>query len=238
MAHSLCISVTILDDLFHGCRDDDEPEWPPSPMRLFQALLAGSRLGCRNGQWNGAKAEAFRWLERQAPPVIIAPSAQRAAAYTLYVPNNDSDQKFERQDRLTGKFVQPQRIRSTECADANLPRLHYVWPIDDQSWADAHRHCDVLCQAARHLIALGWGVDQAFADGRVISEGEAMALPGQPWYPRKGVRQVQHMLRVPKPGSLADCERAYKAFYGAYTLGEARQNDESRLRHARQGTLL
>lgn len=212
MRRSLCISVTILDDLFHGCRDDDKPEWPPSPMRLFQALLAGSRLGCRNGQWNGAKAEAFRWLERQAPPVIIAPRAQPAAAYTLYVPNNDSDQKFERQDRLTGKFVQPQRIVNTDCAAPDLPRLHYLWTIGDQGGTDARTHCDVLCEAARHLIALGWGIDQAFADGRVISEAEAMALTGERWYPWKGVRQVQSALRVPKAGSLNDCERAYKAF--------------------------
>ncbi|MER3462825.1 MAG: type I-U CRISPR-associated protein Cas5/Cas6, partial [Armatimonadota bacterium] len=45
MTRHLCISVTPLDDLFHGKGDDDEPEWPPSPMRLFQALVAGSRTG-------------------------------------------------------------------------------------------------------------------------------------------------------------------------------------------------
>jgi len=86
----LCISITFLDPLFHGQGDGYEPEWPPSPMRLFQALLAGARTGCRERAWSDAKAEAFRWLEKRDPPEIITPRVHRAPAYTLYVPNNDS----------------------------------------------------------------------------------------------------------------------------------------------------
>lgn len=208
MKSQLCISVTLLHELYHGCRDNDQPEWPPSPMRLFQALLAGSKLACRNGDWNSAKADAFRWLERQGPPTIVAPPTYAATAYTLYVPNNDADKKFDRQERLTAKFVRPQRIEALE----DLPRLHYLWLIPDGQQDEVKRYCDVVCKEARRLVALGWGIDQAFADGRVISEAEAAALPGQRWHPRKGVRRVEPMLRVPKKGSLADCERAYKAF--------------------------
>jgi CRISPR-associated protein Csb2 len=89
MARHLCISVTFLDPLFHGKGDRDEPEWPPSPMRLFQALLAGSRTGCRDREWSDMKAEAYRWLEkREEPPVIITPVVRRArTACTLFVPN-------------------------------------------------------------------------------------------------------------------------------------------------------
>jgi len=82
MTRYLCISVTLLDNLFHGKRDGDEPEWPPSPMRLFQALLAGSKLASRNGNWNGAKAAAFRWLENLKAPLVIAPPSRAAAVYT------------------------------------------------------------------------------------------------------------------------------------------------------------
>jgi CRISPR-associated protein Csb2 len=39
MTYYLCISVSFLDSLFHGKADGDEPEWPPSPLRIFQALL-------------------------------------------------------------------------------------------------------------------------------------------------------------------------------------------------------
>ena len=65
MSGYLCISVTFLDPLFHGKGDGDEWEWPPSPMRVFQALLAGSRTGCRNIEWSTVKSDAFRWLEQK-----------------------------------------------------------------------------------------------------------------------------------------------------------------------------
>jgi CRISPR-associated protein Csb2 len=212
MPRYLCISVTLLDELFHGCRDDDEPEWPPSPMRLFQALLAGSKLASRNGNWNGERAAAFRWLERLKPPLVIAPPSRPAAVYTLYVPNNDADQKFERQDRLTSKVVRPQRLRPGAGAGDELPQLHYVWTIDNCPKAEAEKHCDILSQEARRLVAFGWGIDQAIANGRVLSDADLAVLAGERWYPREGVQNVQPMLRVPMPGSLADCERAYEAF--------------------------
>ena len=82
----LCISVTFLDPFFHGKGDGDEPEWPPSPMRIFQALLAGSRTGCHNMEWSTAKSDAFHWLEQRKAPVIITPSARRAPTNTLFVP--------------------------------------------------------------------------------------------------------------------------------------------------------
>ena len=40
MPAHLCLSVTFLDGEFHGRRDGGESEWPPSPLRLFQALVA------------------------------------------------------------------------------------------------------------------------------------------------------------------------------------------------------
>jgi CRISPR-associated protein Csb2 len=226
----LCISVTILDDLFHGCRDDDEPEWPPSPMRLFQALLAGSKLASRNGNWNGEKAAAFRWLESLKPPLVIAPPSRPAAVYTMYVPNNDADQKFERQDRLTSKVVRPRRIGGGAGGSGELPQLHYVWTVGNSQQADAEKRCAVLCREARRLVALGWGIDQAVADGRVLSDADLAVLSGERWYPREGVQNVQPMLRVPKPGSLADCERAYKAF--TQRIGCKRQGRGAKLEYA------
>src|SRR5215470_17397111 len=110
MVRHLCISVTFLDPLFHCKRDNDVPEWPPSPMRLFQALIAGARAGCHNDEWSEAKAEAFRWLASCQPPLIIAPESRLAHSYSLYVPNNDSDKEPERSERLTTKTVRPQHL--------------------------------------------------------------------------------------------------------------------------------
>ena len=41
MTH-LLLTVRFLDDRYHGLLDRGGPvEWPPSPFRLFQALVAG-----------------------------------------------------------------------------------------------------------------------------------------------------------------------------------------------------
>jgi len=210
----LCISVTLLDSLFHGKGDGDEPEWPPSPMRLFQALVAGSRTGCRNGDWSDAKAAAYRWLEKRDPPVIVGPAARPAAPYTLFVPNNDSDsdKKFDRQERLTSKVVRPHRLANGASDTEVGQTLHYLWAIPEGEWAQARPHAEVLCREARHLMALGWGIDQAVADGRVLSDAEAAALAGRRWRPWRTHRPGQPRSRVPIKESLEDLEKVHETF--------------------------
>ncbi|MGH9339383.1 MAG: type I-G CRISPR-associated protein Csb2 [Acidobacteriota bacterium] len=88
--------MTFLDPLFHG-HGDDEPEWPPSPMRLAQALMAGARTGCRGRAWNDARARALGLLA-QRPPLIVGPTALPAIECTYFMPNNDSDTVVGRTD--------------------------------------------------------------------------------------------------------------------------------------------
>ena len=42
MPDYLCISIRFLGGAFHGRADHGEPEWPPSPLRLYQAIVAAS----------------------------------------------------------------------------------------------------------------------------------------------------------------------------------------------------
>jgi len=205
MTASLCISVTFLDPLFHGMGDGDVPEWPPSPMRLFQALLAGSRTGCRGPTWSDAKAAAFHWLEGRAPPDIVAPVARRATGSILFVPNNDADKTFDRQDRLTSKTVRPQRLTDGDT-------LHYLWPLRAGDGASARGHAELLCREARHLLALGWGIDQVVGNGRILADADATALSGQRWREWDGHWPGHRELRVPMEGSLADLERVHESF--------------------------
>src|SRR5262245_52016820 len=152
MMRYLCISVTLLDDLFHGKADNEEPEWPPSPWRLFQSLLAGSLAGCRKNGWPDARAEAFCWLEQRDAPLIIAPEARPITTYKFYVPNNDSDRVFDRQDRLTSKVARPHRLM-------NGQMLHYLWRIGEEEWPSARSYAELLSHESRHLLAFGWGID-------------------------------------------------------------------------------
>ncbi|GAB4246169.1 type I-G CRISPR-associated protein Csb2 [Deferrisoma sp.] len=199
MTRHLCISVTLLDPLFHGKGDDGEPEWPPSPMRLFQALLAGARTGCRGARWEESRAAAFRWLERQGPPLIVAPEARQATEYTFFVPNNDSDAVFERQERLTSKVAHPHRL-----IEGNT--IYYVWRIDNAS------HAEAICREARHIVALGWGIDQAIGDGWILSGDEVARLPGQRWRPWRAAGSGGRVWRIPRQGSLEDLEQCYESF--------------------------
>lgn len=212
MTRHLCVSVTLLDPLFHGKGDDDEPEWPPSPMRLFQALVAGSRIGCRNAEWSDANAEAFRWLERREAPLIIGPAARRTAAHTLFVPNNDADKKFDRQERLTSKIVQPHRMVNGVFETEAAQTLHYLWAIAASEWAEARLHAELLCREARKLVALGWGIDQAVADGRILTDAEARSLHGWRWRAWHTHRPGQRMMRVPMANSLNDLGQVYTSF--------------------------
>jgi CRISPR-associated protein Csb2 len=226
----LCIGVKLLDPLFHGQGDDDEPEWPPSPMRFFQALVAGSRTGWLNGRWsastdNDALRLAFEWLEKREPPEIIAPQARKAAAYTFYVPNNDGDapRKFDRQDRLTSKVARPYRIVGGTLEAGDHGTLNFVWPIGEGEWPTAEIHVKVLCREARNLMALGWAIDQAVGHGQVLDAAQLDALPGVRWRAWRGHFPGRQRLRIPKEGSLKDLEAVHESFVNRIRISRRKQ---------------
>ncbi len=206
MNRYLCISITFLDPFFHGRLSADEPEWPPSPYRLYQALLAGAKTGCHKREWGDAKRQAFRWLQDQKPPLILAPSIRRSLGYTLFVPNNDSDKILNRQDRLTTKVVRPSRLMD------EAP-LSYLWKIQDHEWAQSRQNVEILCEEARHILAFGWGIDMVVGNGRVLDHREVAELPGVRWTPRAGHPSSNTSVRrVPKHGTLDDLETCYESF--------------------------
>jgi CRISPR-associated protein Csb2 len=194
MAH-FCITVRWLDDRYHGLLGrDGPPEWPPSPFRLFQALVAGVAGW---GELDGSVGKSLKWLESRAP-LIVAPRSVPGRIITHYVPNNDSDEKLDRQERLTGKTFRPTIM-------LDEPAVHYVWPID----GDCPQR--QLIEATRSLSCLGWGVDMAYADGRVLSEGEAGKLHGIRWLPKPGTIRDDGLLRIPKEGSMLDLRTAHQS---------------------------
>jgi CRISPR-associated protein Csb2 len=92
MTH-LLLTVRWLDDRYHGLLGrEGPPEWPPSPFRLFQALVAG--VGCRN-ELGSDVGKSLVWLEersREKQPLILAPRTHSGQIVTRYVPNNDGDE--------------------------------------------------------------------------------------------------------------------------------------------------
>lgn len=201
MTH-LLLTVHFLDDRYHGLLDKGgPPEWPPSPFRLFQALVAGvarrRELVIDEDEPSNVNftpiGQALGWLQKHTqhhPPIIIAPKSKIGQAITRFVPNNDGDKKFDRQERLTAKPTIPTLFL---LEPDQKPEVHYIWDISDAPTAPMDR----IRVAARSLTTLGWGIDMAFADARSVDPSELQELKGVRWYPKKRDGQFEDTLRIP-----------------------------------------
>jgi CRISPR-associated protein Csb2 len=175
----LCIEAHLLAGRYHGRSNNGRAsEWPPNPHRLFQALIAAANLGFRRTEFSDAKADAFRWLEARDPPEIVTPPAYEASFVRLYVPNNDmdsvvsSDWKRSPAELRTAKDTYPHVLDG----DATV---RFLWPISDEEWPAAQSHAAILCEEARHLHSLGFGIDLVAGNGRILDDVGRRALPGE-----------------------------------------------------------
>jgi CRISPR-associated protein Csb2 len=198
MDRHLVLSVH-LHDRYHGSAEGST-EWPPSPARLFQALVAGAAQG---DSLPADALAALDWLERQPAPVIAAPHAVAGQRIALYVPNNDADSLPDPTD--VGS------IRTRKLVEPRLPAhntLHYAWPMRE---ADID-HAEALVRTAESIYQLGRGVDMAWAQGTVLSTTELDALlqryAGTVHHPTaEGTR----VLPCPAPGSLQSLRARHAA---------------------------
>jgi CRISPR-associated protein Csb2 len=224
MTAHLCISVRFLDPsdrpAFHGRSEGGAPEWPPSPLRLFQALVVASaaRFGNPDG-FRDYAAPAFEWLAGLQPPTVLAPQGVTGVPFRIAVPNNDLDVVARDWAKGVEPRKQPAELKTlkTVCptylvGGGDFPAIHYLWEITEADQAGCERHKDALIGAAGDLLALGWGTDMAVAHGRLLSSSEADGLEGERWEPA-APGGVAH-LRVPTPGTFDALVTRYAAFLG------------------------
>ena len=211
MARALLIHVRFHDGRYHG-----EPDWPPSPARLFQTLLAGC---ARCGGVSDIARSALLWLETLEPAVIAVPTARLGQRLTSYVPNNDLDAKDGDPARIgeirVAKAIKPQLF------DAGIP-LHFVWPLDSSEQSEGNaRH--MLC-IANTLYQLGRGVDMAWAWGEVLDMADAARLLAD--YPGTVYRPCDsghgEALACPQPGSLDSLIARHAAQSARWIPGSAK----------------
>ncbi len=208
----LRISVRFLLDEFHGRGDQDDPEWPPSPLRLFQLLVNAS------ARQNGADATAsIEWLERQPPPTIVATQpdeVQPRYGFKSFVPDNVGDLVAKswsgNKDNDISNYRTAKQIRATRLRENAV--VHYLWPFDDPPPAGLSD----FKRMAGAISAFGWGIDMAVADAAIISQEEVGTLAGERWLPLDTGGGVS--LRVPIEGTLADCRTRYEAFLNRISL--------------------
>jgi len=193
VAANLVIRVHLLDR-FHGMALG-APEWPPSPARLFQALVAAVGEGRRIGK---RYERAFEWLERLPPPRIAVPPSTLGGAVSLWVPNNDLDSVHGDPARV-GEIRVPKLVRP-RILQVDAPLL-YIWDLDDGARDSDEAHA--IVDATEGLYQFGRGIDPAWAKAEVLDEqgmqDELGRYPGALYEPG-GSRDVRKLL-CPAMGS-------------------------------------
>lgn len=160
---SILISVRFIGPRYHGLEPDGRPEWPPSPARLFQALVAAAAHGAALAKEDRS---ALEWLERLDPPIIAAPARHKGQPFGHFMPNNDMD-------TVGGDPARTSEIRSAtkrfhpQIFGRETPFL-YLWWFDD-----GRDHAERIQTIALRLYQLGRGVDMAWAVAEVLGEEEA-----------------------------------------------------------------
>lgn len=191
---TLRVTVRFLQPFSHGRGEDGAPEWPPSPLRLFQALTANS-IGREVVSARRDEAEqTLRWLERCGCPEIVAPRvASSGTPFRAFVPDNVADEVARAWVRGTDADIAEYRTeKDVRALRLDGEAVHYVFRRIEH--ADAVAHADVLRRMCRSLTHLGWGVDMVAGDASI----DADPVAGERWLPgHAGGRR----LRVPTEGT-------------------------------------
>lgn len=214
---TLCISIRFIQPcpLFHGRYDDGEIEWPPSPMRAYQALLnaASLRFGGR-GLATQFQA-ALREIELRHPAIIAPCATISNVGHRVYVPHNHSDLVSAAWHRgsveasiashRVEKDYRPMRI---DVSDNDLPVVHYLYKLDDRR-VDSAELLRAVLPSVRSIHCLGWGIDQVIGDATLIDDQQATRLIGERWMP---TTHGGRPLRVHRPGSLEALQQRHARF--------------------------
>lgn len=196
----LAIHVRAHEGRYHGDGDD-----PPSPFRLFQALVAGAGI---SGPLDKQTKDALAWVEGLPDaPIIAAPRTVRGQSVSMFMPNNDLDAKGGDARRI-GEVRSATKVWRPRLFDARVPWI-YVWPFAeaDESLAAAVR------DLSEKLYQFGRGVDMAWAWGEILEqtslELRLAEYDGVVRRPSRGAGAL--ILACPHGGSLESLERRYLA---------------------------
>ncbi len=220
MKASLCISFRFIHPvpMFHGRGDGDQAEWPPSPMRAFQALLNAIGLRHRGKPLSPELREALEILETIRPIILATPAVLSTIGHRAYVPHNHADLVTSAWDRgnLEASIAQHRiekdfRPHRLQASGDELPAVHFIYALDE---TDLRIEPDTLLKVIRSSVraihCLGWGIDQVVADATLVKSPET-DVRNESWMPtlRGGIT-----LRVPRRGSLKALKARHSAFLG------------------------
>ncbi len=211
----LLISVCFYDDWYYGAGD-----WPPTPARLFQALVSGVAIG---GKLADEDKIALEWLETLEAPVIVAPIARQGQAFKNYVPNNDLDSVGNNPKRVaeirTGKSIRPHIF------DSRIPLL-FAWRFN--GGGSTEDKALGICNISQRLYQLGRGVDMAWAYADLFEANDIdLSLARNGCAVHHPSENSSHKgLLIPQKGSLESLERRFKMNQSRFTLIKRKKKNE------------
>ncbi len=178
-------------------------EWPPSPARLFKALVSSARAGWAQTNRTAIDhslrvLEQQGWTEDTKLPEIVAPRAALrpppSPRQMRFVPNNSKNWPSERKlNPEKGIDLEPEPM---VCWDIEAPStVWYWWPNVDMS------HVPVIRDVSRRVVSVGKGEDIAVLDA-TDAEPPADAVRWQP-------APSGASLEVPEAGCLAVCDALF-----------------------------
>ena len=204
MTGLLVIKVSFLLDRYHGT------EWPPSPRRLFLALVAALHQGDgrRVGMIEGKKALSF--LESRQPPSIYAPDGREGCKYTIYVPNNDMDLISSKYGTGKSSPKKPENMKTGKQMSPYIVdgQVQYSWEISADDNVDK-KNAEVLCRLAAEVPVLGLGIDPVAMCGQVTSDAPKPEKSAH-YIPDDGSSDAT--IQVPTQGLLENAEKRHKEF--------------------------
>lgn len=225
----LLLNVTFSFGRFHGS------EFPPSPSRLFQALIAGSHRGIYVRQNAEARDRALDWLEHLASPVIeayrIIPSGKDTG---YFIPNNDDGVMKSYREKgkdpeilgrsswlglkesndfqircFTHKKSTRKSMRAFVLREGDV--VSYVWQFPNSRRCQAN--AEIVRAMARLVTHLGHGQDAVFVNCEILDDGYKTAnasigarVAFQPKEQKGGA------WTVPRAGALAAYKKRYEEF--------------------------
>ena len=211
MPRVLLVSIRLHDGRFYGVGD-----WPPSPARLFQALIAGVGI---SGPLGESEMHALRWLERLKHPVIASPHMMTGQQFVNYMPDNDLDAKQGDQRRI-GEILMSKHIKP-RLFDAQVPFL-YGWMFEANR--SSQRQANIICTMTERLYQFGRGWDMAWAWAEDTTdcdlERRLLDYPGDVHWPSAAGSGGN--LPCPTSGTLDSLMRRYAANLKQFQTGPER----------------
>ena len=205
------ISVRLLHETIRAGASDDTveaggtpvAEWPPSPARLFSALVAGDGTGDRCTATTG---EELEWLEKQQEPWIVASPKDEILDTQLL-------ERFVVKDQTLAGVVQEYVARQSIPARSGLriapksTKIIYVWPDASPSDKDL--------KALRYRAARVGYFGCSDSPVQLQVERNVKVSLDEAWRPSKSgdiVKSGDTILPVPYDGFLNALDKSFRAW--------------------------